>query len=84
MSETESALEPGIEHSVRKNKIWYRGFVKPLPHREAVVLPDSVNNDAIKPIAILPKPHGEGARVTIVGQALTEAMHGNRLTTQPG
>src|SRR5690242_16067823 len=80
MFERESALEPGIEHAVWENEIWRRGFVKPLPHRKAVVLPDAVNDDAIKPIAILPKPSGEG---TIVGQALTESVHGNRLTTQP-
>ena len=83
MFERESALEPGIEHPVWENEIWRRGFVKPLPHRKAVVLPDSVNDDAIKLLAILPKPSGEGARVTIVGQALTESVHCNGLTTQP-
>ena len=84
MLERKRALEPGIEHPVRDNEIRYRGFVKPLPHRKAVVLPDTVDDDAIKFITVLPKPAGEGARVTIARQTLTETVHGNRLITQPG
>src|SRR5215475_7575114 len=84
MLERKRALEPGIEHPVRDNEIRYRGFVKPLPHRKAVVLPDTVDDDAIKFNTVLPEPAGEGARVTIAGPAPTETVHGNRLITQPG
>ena len=84
MFEREGALEPGIEHAVWENEIGRRAFVKPLPHRKAVMLPDAMDDDASEFVAVFLEPLREAARVTITGQALAETVHGKRLITQPG
>src|ERR1043166_5012567 len=84
MFKRECTLEPGIEHPVRENEIRRRGFVKPPPHRKAVMLPDTVDDDAIEFIAVLPEPIRKSARVTITGKALAKTVHGDRLIPQPG
>lgn len=56
MFERKCPLEPGIEHPMGENEIWRRGFVKPLPHGKAVVLPDAVDDDAIEFIAVFSEP----------------------------
>ena len=69
---------------MRKNKIRNGGFVKALPDGEAVVLPDAMDDNAIEFVAMFFEPVRQGTRVTIVGEALTESVHGKRLVMQPG
>src|SRR6201982_1175194 len=61
MFERKGALEPGIEHAMRKNKVRNGGFVKASPDGEAVVLPDAMENSAIEFVAMLFEPLRQGA-----------------------
>src|SRR5947208_8284737 len=56
MFERKGALEPGIEHAMRKNEIRCGGFAKALPDDKAVVLPDAMNDYAIEFAAVLLEP----------------------------
>ena len=84
MFERKGALEPGIEHAMRKNKVRNGGFVKALPDGEAVVLPDAMDDNAIEFAAMFFEPLRQGARVTIICEALAESVHGKILVAQPG
>src|SRR4030095_4793667 len=84
MFEREGALEPGIEHAMRKNKVRDSGFVKALPGGKAMVLPDAMDNYAIEFVAVLFEPLRQRARVPIPGQAWAESVDSERLVTQPG
>jgi len=67
-----------------KNKVRDGGFVKALPDRKAVVLPDAMDDYAIEFVALFFEPLRQGVRVTIPGQAWAESVHGKRLIMQPG
>ena len=69
---------------MRKNKVRNGGFVKALPDGEAVVLPDAMDDNAIEFVAMFFEPLRQGARVTIICEALAESVHGKILVTQPG
>ncbi len=69
---------------MRKNKVRNGGFVKSLPDGEAVVLPDAMDDNAIEFVAMFFEPLRQGARVTIICEALAESVHGKILVTQPG
>src|SRR5438874_2972508 len=84
MLERKGALEPGIEHAMRKNKVRNGGFVQALPDGETVVLPDAMDDNAIEFAAMPFEPPRQGTRVTIIGEALAESVHGKRLITQHG
>src|SRR2546425_12023609 len=84
MLEPKGALEPGIEHSMRENEVRDGGFVKALPDGKAVMLPDAMDDYGIEFVAVFIEPLRQGARVTIIREALAERVHGKRLVTQPG
>src|SRR5437588_2051413 len=84
MFERKGALEPRVEHAMRKNEVRNAGFVKALPDGKAVVLPDTMDDNAIEFVAVFFEPLRQGARVTIIREALAESVHGKRLVTQPG
>ena len=79
MFERKGALEPGIEHTVRKNEVRDGGSVKALPYGKAVVLPDPMDDHAIESVAVLFEPFRQSARIMITGQPLAESVHGKRL-----
>ena len=83
MFERKGALEPGIEHTMRKNEIRCGGFVKALPDDKAVVLPEAMDDYAIEFVAVLFEPLQQGARVMIPGQAWAESVHSKRSIMQP-
>ena len=49
-----------------------------------MVLPNAMDDNAIEFLAMFFEPLRQGARVTIIGEALAESVHGKRLVTQPG
>src|SRR5438270_1093372 len=78
-----SALEPRIEHAVRKNKVRCRRAGQRPPDAEAAVLPDAVDDDGVVFRTPLFYPIRKAGRVSVTSEPGTERVDGNGGAAHP-
>ena len=79
-----SPLEPGIEHSVRKNEIGRRRSAESAPDAKTAVLPKALDDHRVVVRMLLLDPAGKGRRVSVIAAAGTQRMDFHRAIAHPG